>query len=389
MERIPIIPVKLGQVKGLMQAIDDELLNPAYSSDCQNIDVSDGIISTRQGSTLYVPALPAAVTAEYTICKIMKFTNSEHAAADTDYMIVGLKQTDGAGAPAYKWFAYYSQAAAAIAWNEITEDDYATETLRDIDPENCSWLMYILAGVPIIILTTDSKTKKIWIAEDGTDLYFVADDLGGAPTSGEFITLHRERVWMANNSAAKNTAYWCHTYDPEDWSTAGEAGNHIFYTRDNDEIIQITNWLDDVIIIKTNTLWRVLGDANANYEFEQIYAVQGAVYGRSACSDGAYCFFAGEDGIYQYDGTSAYPILTNEIKTVYTEFTSPRGLVANNKLYMWDRQTITGATGYTGKCIVYDVVLKTISVYYIGTMYDCIVSDGEVLFTNGANIYSL
>ena len=386
---IPTITVQPGVMKGLMQKYDDNLMNFAYSPDCQNIDVSDGTISIRQGSSLYVPAFATAVTDEYTICKIMKFTNSEHAVAASDYMIAGLKQTDGVGAPSYKWFAYYTKAGAAIAWNEITLIDHATETLRDIDPESCSWLMYILAGVPIIILTTSSKTKKIWIDEDGTDLYFVADDLGGTPTSGEFITLHRERVWMAGNATAESTAYFSNAYLPEDWTTVGKTGNQIIYTRDNDTIIQITNWLDDIIIFKNNTLWRVLGDDPSEYEFEQIYAVQGAVYGRSACSDGAYCFFAGDDGIYQYDGTSAYPLLTSEIKTLYAEFTSPRGLVANNKLYMWDRQTIAGATGYTGKCIIYDVILKTVSVFYLGTMYDCIVSDGEVLFTNGVKIYSL
>ena len=51
---IKTLEVPMGQIKGLMQGVDESLLSLSYSPDCANISVEDGTIKTHKGTTYYI-----------------------------------------------------------------------------------------------------------------------------------------------------------------------------------------------------------------------------------------------------------------------------------------------------------------------------------------------
>ncbi len=373
MGRTPILPINIGNVKGLMQAVDDNLLNMSFSPDCVNIDVSDGIISTMKGSFKEV----ITAIADSTINKIFYF-NSELTGA----LIVGAIDLSNDN----KW---YNRRPASGVWKEIKTAGGAS--LDTIHPFYSTSLMAKIGATEYMILCgLDQKPVKIfWNAGGNTFLY---DDLGGTPPKGEFITWHRERTWISGVLTAKNTIYFSNAFDPEDWSTAIQTGEIVIETFDGDSIIAIKNILDDVVIFKKNTIWRVTGDIPEEYAVEQIYSVTGTIHKNSVCTDGRFCFFATDDGIYQYNGVTAEAILTDEIKDIYKGMASTTQpivcRIVDNKLYVFD--TKFGAGLYVGKSLVYDIRKNTIEVMNAGTMYSAEVSGENVIYyTDGAYVYML
>ncbi len=344
------LKIQPGQMKGLMQGVDENLLKPSYSPDCQNIDVSEGIISTRKGGTKSnTSSVPPSIK------KIMRFYNS-----DPFCSISILGTTDSENN--HRWYAYYDKLGAGNDWYELTYSG-GVEALRNVDPTYANYIMYEMSGTPYLILTSYRiDVYKISLTGTTGSLLFVVDYLGGSPQDCNFITLHKDRTWLAGDYDNKNTVYYSNQYDPEDWSTAGEAGEISIYTANNDYIIGIVNWLDDVLIFKKNTIWRVEGDTPGEYVVKQVYSVQGTIWKDSLCSDGNYCFFAGSDGIYQYNGIEAVPILTSEIKDVYENMNNISCMLLNNKLYIMDKGTPSYASVPS---VVYDIRTKTIEVLYI------------------------
>jgi hypothetical protein len=405
---IPIKKVPFGALKGLYQGIDKNLMDFSYSPDCQNVDVSNGILSTRKGITKHI-AIPVAITdATYGIGYAHKlmWLESVQGAQITDLSTTGVPIIGvyfaNSGTPKIQWYAYHKTAAAetTAGWNLITTNG-TTPAMTDISPDYAHFIEYKISGVPYLIAAGGGAPQKLHVVYGGSPGYtysVISEALSAnAPDDAVYVALHRERVWMAGDVdgvsgqyvAGVNTLSYSNAYDPTDWTTALQTGSIVVETFDGDYLRGIANLLDDVVAFKKNTVWKVMGDTPSDYEMVQVYSVQGTVYGDSICSDGSYCFFAGEDGIYYYDGVKGGPLLVDEIKALYAGMGNVKGLVANNKLYMWDRQTIVPSATYTGKCIVFDVLAKTVSVNYTNNMYDCMVRDGKVLFTDGNYIYEL
>ena len=369
---IPTMPIRPNEIKGLNQAYADQLMSLDYSPDCQNIDVSEGILSTRTGSNkLAVTALEGE-----TIISVMVFRTE----AGNGTVIIG---TDD-GESGYKW--YFNDGGT---WTEITTDPGGV-SLTTLNPEYARSQMVKIADTEVMILVAVTGAPvKIWYDSDDSAFYYAA--LGGSPPSeARFITYHRERTWLAPDDTDLNTVYYSNAFDPEDWTTAGETGTITIESFDGDNIAGIYNIFDDVIVFKQNTIWRIVGDTPDDYAVEQVYGVQGLTEIKGVCQDGGYCFFTGEDGIYQYDGTNAYPILTDEIKDIYKGMTQAICLLVNNKLYVLDRRTVPS---YTGKSIIYDVRTKKIEVISMQEIYDAVSTEAgyniRIYYTDGEYVYYL
>ena len=406
---IRILKKQIGAFKGLYQGLDENLLDWAYSPDCQNMSVADGIMSTRKGIAKFMTTAVSVSDNTYGTGYAHKLMFLQSMTTDITGLttkalpIIGVyfAGQNGSGA-AYRWYSYNktSAGASAATWNVITTNG-SVVAMSNVNPDLAHYVEYKISGESYLIIAGGSAPYKLHVvygAGPGYTYSVRAEALNAsAPANVMYNALHRERVWFAGNingatgvyAAGANTLYYPNAFVPTDWATAGETGSIVVETFDGDYIRNIANILDDVLIFKKNNIFKVIGDIPSEYAIQQVYSVQGAIFGDSVCSDGSYCFFAGDDGIYQYDGTVGKPLLINEIKTVFPTIANPKGLVTNNKLYMWDRQTIAGLAAYTGKCIVYDLLTKAITVNYTNDMYDAIVLDGNVLFTDGRYIYEI
>ena len=342
---IPILTVAPREMKGLNQAIDANLLDLSYSPDCQNIDVSEGILSVRGGSEKW-PWISAA--APYPIRKIFQF-----AASALQITIIGTR--DGF---TYRWYAWLSN-----AWSQILFE--STSTPLALIPEFTSGLGYPVSGAPNYLLLAPDEGMVRLIYTGGL---IKAISVSSAPY-GDFLTLHRERIWIAR--MVSSTVYYSNAFNPTDWTTAGQTGEIKIETGDGDRIIGIANLLDDIIIFKQNTMWRVSGDIPSEYSLSQVYAEQGVKYPESICSDGSYCFFAGADGIYQYTGNDAVPVLTDAIKNWWKSLVAGsipsrdiKCTLNDGILHVWNIGSLNG------KQISYDVRKKRITVIKAQTVYD-------------------
>jgi hypothetical protein len=381
----------IGQAKGLYQGVDDNLLNMAYSPDCQNIDVSEGIISTRNGSHIGVGTynkfsvvLPQPDANTYNP-KLIIF----HKPSISGYPIA-IYGTHQSGV--YKWYAYTArldaEGDAVYGWNVITAEGGGA-ILTTTDPEKTTFMQYVISDVMYLIITDGGVLYKLWYdyVEDpdppfNRDEYIYAAALGGSPPQGYSVTLHRERAW----TFAGNALSYSNAYDIEDWSTAGETGEINIVTFDSDSIIGIANWLDDVVVFKNNSMWKVQGDIPSEYSVEQIYSGKGAISQKSIVTDGMNCFFATGDGIYSYDGVGCKPILTKEIADTLGAMLSVKLLIAKNKLYIMDINDNVLET-YNGKCLVYDLLDKTISVIKTFDILDADIYDNKIIYTDGDYLY--
>jgi hypothetical protein len=369
---IKMLEYGIKQAKGLFQGKDDNLLNMAYSPDCQNIDVSDGIVSTRKGSAkhtgIYFDTIPTALP--YTCYKLLRVP-----VYDSNSMFIYVDVYGTVDGSTYHWYLWTESLTEAYteAWVEVSG-------LGSINPQQCDALQYLISGNPYALLFSQDGVIKLSASLSGHGYYGVtAASLGGTPPTGSMCTLHRERVWVVSGN---NEVTYSNAYDPEDWSTAGETGAIDIITYDADAIVGIANWLDDVIVFKKNTMHIVQGDTPDEYEVSQIYSGKGAIDQKSIVTDGVNCFFASTDGIYQYDGTQCSPILTTEIKDTFAAMQSIKLTIDGNKLYVWD---LYAGTGYVGKHLVYDIREKAVEVLNVGTVYE---ASGN-MYSIGTSVYSL
>ncbi|MFA5424251.1 MAG: hypothetical protein WC374_10380 [Phycisphaerae bacterium] len=370
-QRVPVMKAAMKEAKGLYQGLDDNLINLSYSPDCQNIDVSEGIISSRKG---YKPHL-YNVGAVSSVKRFFRLEGWVDDSTDRSTVVVGVANT-----------AWYSRigVSAVVIFEPYPSGDAA---MTDVDAETAMAVNYMINNEPVLIIVS-TGADPYYVYYNATQSRYEAAPLSVTPptsTDGfRFVCEHRERIWLAGGSE-KNTVYYSNAYDPTDWSTAGETGSKIVQTFDSDSIRGMANLLDDVLIFKRNTIWKVVGDTPSEYSVEQVYSIRGAIYPRSICTNGDLCFFAADDGIYQYDGIQGKPILTDEIKEAFSAMTDIRCVIIGSKLYVWDI-----ISDDTGKCIVYDLKRKTIEVLKVATSdrpVDIGSYNGILLYADALSIY--
>jgi hypothetical protein len=371
------LKVPFGQMKGLMQAVDDNLLPLSYSPDCANIKVDEGALTVMRGSLPFSITPPANVTIQSVHVFYFKATGQAG-------YIIGTKANSGG---AVKW---YHNRGTALGWYEIKTEAGASLTL---DPWYAKSIETDISGVEYLILTGAGTTAPVKIYYNSTAKQFYYAALGGTPPNASLITAHRDRVWLAGNSEYPNRLYYSDAFNPEDWSTAGKAGYIDIETFDGDVIAEIGNVYDDVVVAKRNTAWKVNGDTPSDYAITQIYAAQGVELG-GLCSNADKCFFISASGIYQYDGTDTVKVITSEIQDVLDGMAYFKACIDGDKLYIFHRKDATSAALY--KNIIINLRTQAIEVLEMQTIFDAVVqkawkgvSDGDIIISDGTNLHIL
>lgn len=106
----------------------------------------------------------------------------------------------------------------------------------------------------------------------------------------------------------------------------------------------------------------LLGQDNNTFRLDEAYAQKGTFSQRSVVYDKNYIYFASDDGVYQFNGTSERNILKPAI-TEYTELLNKESIhlqLHNNRLYIWYRPN---GDADVNECWVYNTlynVLETV-----------------------------
>lgn len=128
---------------------------------------------------------------------------------------------------------------------------------------------------------------------------------------GRYIELYKERLWLCGGDLY-NVVWFSKDYDPEDFTTPiaeGEANQHGGFidipTWDNGVIVGIKGLFEDVIIFKTNNIYRIYGTSPENFTVSQVSDnFQGTIANNTIKSYSNGIFFTAHDGIYLFDGMS-------------------------------------------------------------------------------------
>lgn len=334
---------------GLNQATDDTALAVNQSRNAQNVDVSDGTLKTINGYSKYVAtAAPAGIT------RLMKFYKTNTTTGATTSYLLAATATD-----VYYW--------TGSEWTALGTG----YTSGDWD-----FLNYQIASTDVIIMGNGADVMKKW---DGTTFA----SLGGTPPVAKSIAIHSERLWATGVKANPNTVYYSDDLNPENWTLGVDAAGVIYLpTWDGGVCIGVSTIFSDLVIFKTNNIYRVLGTYPAVYEVKQVYSSTGAIAEKTIVSGGDKAFFLSKDGLYCYNGVSAYQLLNDKAKDIVINPSYAQNAVSiiyKNKLYC----AFPEGTSTTNNAVfVYDLLQNALMIWRGIAVTDFMEYNGELLFTN-------
>lgn len=342
---------------GLNQAADDSVLAVNQSRDAQNVDISSGTLKTISGYSKYVAtAAPAGIT------RLMKFyKNNTTTGAVTSYLLA---------ATATAIYYWTGSAWSALATG-LTSGDW-------------DYLNYQIAETDVIIMGNGADVMKKW---DGTTFA----NLGGTPPVAKSIALHAERLWATGVKAYPNTIYYSDDLNPENWTGGEDAAGEIYLpTWDGGVCIGVSTIFSDLVIFKTNNISRVVGTYPGNYEVKTVYSSVGAIAEKTIVSANDRAFFLSKDGLYYYNGVSAYPLLGDMAKDIVINPSYAQNAVSivyKNVLYC----AFPEGTSTTNNAVfVYDLLAKNLMIWRGFEITDFMEYNDELLFTNSTGyVYSI
>ena len=342
---------------GLNQSADDSLLSVNQSRDAQNVDVSSGTLKTISGYSKYIAAAaPAGIT------RLMKFyKNNTSTGAVTSYLLA---------ATATAIYYWTGSAWSALATG-LTSGDW-------------DYLNYQISSTDVIIMGNGSDVMKKW---DGTTF----SNLGGTPPVAKSISLHAERLWATGVKAYPNTVYYSDDLNPENWTGGEDAAGEVYLpTWDGGVCIGVSNIFSDLVIFKTNNIFRVVGTYPSVYEVKQVYSSVGAIAEKTIVSGNDRAFFLSKDGLYYYNGVSAYPLLGDMAKDVVINPSYAKNAVSiihKNVLYCAFPE---GNSTANNVVFVYDLLNKNLMIWRGLAVTDFMEYEDKLLFTDSTGyVYTM
>lgn len=342
---------------GLNQSADDSLLSVNQSRDAQNVDVSSGTLKTISGYSKYIEtAAPAGIT------RLMKFyKNNTSTGAVTSYLLA---------ATATAIYYWTGSAWTALATG-LTSGDW-------------DYLNYQISSTDVIIMGNGSDVMKKW---DGATF----SNLGGTPPVAKSISLHAERLWATGVKAYPNTVYYSDDLNPENWTGGEDAAGEVYLpTWDGGVCIGVSNIFSDLVIFKTNNIFRVVGTYPSVYEVKQVYSSVGAIAEKTIVSGNDRAFFLSKDGLYYYNGVSAYPLLGDMAKDVVINPSYAKNAVSiihKNVLYCAFPE---GSSTVNNAVFVYDLLNKNLMIWRGLAVTDFMEYEDKLLFTDSTGyVYTM
>ena len=275
---------------GLDQSRAPELISYSNSPDAENIDTSQGNLSTAHGyARLNVPAVPGGVTSmgafyrradnkEWVLCA--NPTGIYAYAGDTG----DLAGEDGVGAGETDWTKIY------------TPDD-------KLAPE-VDWLNY-QDGENDVVLMADGKGPVLTWSGTGT-----ATAREGIAPHFAHIEVNYERVWGAGAPGEPDTVYWSRQFNVGDWTPDAvdpdEGGGFVMVpTWDGGKIRLIRTLFNDIVIFKDNDILKLTGTYPGEYSVSRVNGVVGPIAARTVVQYGDRLYFVARSGLWYYDGVRA------------------------------------------------------------------------------------
>ena len=157
--------------------------------------------------------------------------------------------------------------------------------------------------------------------------------LGGTPPSnGKWIESHKRRVFIANTSAGASRLHFCALDNPEDWTTANDAGFIDVGKGDGDVITGLASLGTVLLIFKKRSTWALFGNAPSNYTIRQLSPSIGCVNGKTVVKCDKFAIFLSQDGVYSCNSDGVVLLSYNIKPTIDAITDTARGIACAGRL---------------------------------------------------------
>ncbi|HEY5563844.1 MAG TPA: hypothetical protein VIK72_19180 [Clostridiaceae bacterium] len=382
---------------GINEYVDAQYLKLNEASESQNCDLNKGNLSLCKGYSVFNPAFFGTYNEDLRIelrCLYNYYNaNTEYFNGELGIVLVNDLKGDN-----------YILNQRDNTFVKILDDDAGdNSSVADfVNYQTGEKFMTIMSNIWTVVKVIEdidisvagiASNKMRRLKKNGSGS--VASDDNSAP-AGQFLELYKERLWICGGSLF-NTVWFSAAFDPEDFTmpiAEGQANQHGGFieipTWDNGIIVGIKGLFEDVIVFKTNNIYRIYGSSPANYTVSQIADnVQGTICNKTIRSYNSGIFFATDVGIFLFNGVSI-KYLSQKIQEEFKAI--PRGsidmgvstaIIFKNKYILaikgpdsvWDNNVI----------IEYDMINDTFMVKRGFEVNDFLVQNGELLFINKEN----
>ena len=236
----------------------------------------------------------------------------------------------------------------------------------------------------------------------------------GIPPTTRFLAAFANRMWYARNPTYKSRLYFTAiTQSETSPNTTGVAPTHgadieivpsDFWVDinkdDGDEITGLAVTLDSLIIFKSRSIWRLIGDNPENFTIMKVNADSGCIAPRSiARVETLVYFLSGGDkpSIYATDGVRVIPIGERIQTTLATDIDLSYISTATAVRYKYNYVLIYRPTGggYNSKGFIYDYIkdawatIGNIHYASVFSVWDGAGDQGECYFgdASGGNVH--
>lgn len=353
---------KIDAFMGIDQSQSENGLNPAYSPDACNMDVSNGDLAVARGYVRHIPHQVPGAGAPHRLYLFRR--------ADQDQVIVAA----GREVYAYKgnaWRLIYTFARGL----ETGKLDFA-----QVQIDSVGYLL-IASGEEAIVKYNGALATP----------FGSAAGLSDKPV--QYIAMYRDRLFSAGDPSFPNRLYWSQLPGSgrsiENWGevadSANVSGGHAEVGgAAGDPILGLYALSNQLLIFKKRSLYRLIGDKPGNFILERVDADVEQTAHTALAAQGDLLYFMTGAGLCCFNGVSAAPLgdtrrIQKTLERASARNTrSARGALARSKLYF----TLTEPEG--DLMVEYDLLRRTYMLRRGFPIGDIAAWDGRLYLVNDA-----
>ena len=185
-------------------------------------------------------------------------------------------------------------------WWEVIREGLQSDSFDyvsyEVNPEGSE------APVDVLLLT---NALDGMLCVYGNDLHVEEVAIPNGKKFG-ILARHAERIWGGGIPDEPDTLMYSAPYDPFNWQQNDEipedgAGDVMQPSWDGDSFVALRPFGAQLIALKKNRVWRILGTNPGNYVFKEQFG-GGTIVENTVAVRGNYMFMLGYDGLMYYDG---------------------------------------------------------------------------------------
>lgn len=163
---------------------------------------------------------------------------------------------------------------------------------------------YRLKGQDVIIFCSDKDDMRVF---DGVNAPYAVQT---APKVSS-MCVHYDRLF-ATLIDDKNTLVFSDDLDPTNWEVGIEEAGYVTMTDDRGALLKVVSFLNYLYVFREYGISRLTASGmQESFSLTHLFATTGKIFGDTVCVCGNTVLFLSEQGLFQFDGSSAKKILAN------------------------------------------------------------------------------